>query len=348
MFKIDKFTIGSDAPVFIIAELSANHNHSFDLAVDTIKAMSYSGANAVKVQTYKPESLTLDLNTGFFAPRTEGLWKGYTPWDLFTEASMPYEWQPKLKELAESLGMIFFSTPFDIEGVDFLESIGVQLYKVASPEINDIPLIRHIALKGKPMILSLGMAGTEDIELAIKTCRDAGNEQIVLLKCTSQYPATVAEANLLAIPDIRERFGVPTGLSDHTMNTLVPVVAVSLGAVVVEKHFIMDRKLGGPDSAFSLEPYEFKHMVEQIREVEKSLGRIAYDVSDSDKLRRRSLFVVESIKAGEPITHINVRSIRPGHGLHPKYFAEILNKRANQNIEKGTPLSWNLIDLFNQ
>ncbi|MFA5849826.1 MAG: pseudaminic acid synthase [Bacteroidales bacterium] len=329
---------------FIIAELSANHNHKFELAVETIKAMAIAGADAVKVQTYKPQSLTLDLNTGYFGPRTEGLWKGYTPWDLFTEGSMPYEWQPKLKELAESLGMVFFSTPFDIEGVDFLESIGVKLYKVASPEINDIPLIRHIALKGKPIIMSLGMAGPEDIELAIKTCRDTGNEKIVLLKCTSQYPATVADANLLTIPDIRKKYGVEAGLSDHTMNTVVPIVAVSLGAVVVEKHFILDRKLGGPDSAFSLQPDEFKNMVDQIREAEKSLGRVNYDLNEKDKLRRRSLFVVKTIMAGEIISHENVRSIRPGYGLPPKCLEEVLGRKANKNIEKGTPLKWEDLD----
>lgn len=329
---------------FIIAELSANHNHNFELAVETIKAMAAAGADAVKVQTYKPQSLTLDLNTGFFAPRTEGLWKGYTPWDLFTEGSMPYEWQPKLKELAESLGMVFFSTPFDIEGVDFLESIGVKLYKVASPEINDIPLIRHIALKGKPIIMSLGMAGTKDIELAIKTCKDNGNEKIVLLKCTSQYPATVADANLLTIPDIKERYSVKAGLSDHTMDTVIPIVAVSLGAVVVEKHFILDRKLGGPDSSFSMQPDEFKHMVEQIREAEKSLGRVNYDLNEKDKLRRRSLFVIESIMKGETFTFKNIRSIRPGHGLQPKFLNDVLGKKANKNIEKGSPLKWEDIE----
>ena len=251
---------------------------------------------------------------------------------------MPYEWQPKLKEVAESLGIIFFSTPFDIEGVDFLESISVQLYKVASPEITDIPLIRHIAMKGKPVIISLGLAGIEDIELAIKTCREAGNDQIILLKCTSEYPAPVEKANLLAIPDIKKRFGLLTGLSDHTMNTLVPLVAVSLGAVVVEKHFILDRKLGGPDSAFSLQPEEFRLMVDQIREVEKSLGRVGYNISQKDILRRRSLFVVEPINAGEAITLRNVRSIRPGNGLPPKFLNEVMGRRVNRDIEKGSPL----------
>lgn len=344
MIQFGNLNIGKGLPAFIIAELSANHNHNFDLAVETIKAIAATGANAVKVQTYKPQSLTLDLNTGFFAPRTDGLWKGYTPWDLYTEGSMPYEWQPKLKELAESLGIMFFSTPFDIEGVDFLENIGVKLYKIASPEINDIPLIRHIALKGKPMIMSLGMAGTEDIELAINTCKDAGNEQIVLLKCTSQYPATVADANLLTIPDIREKFGVEAGLSDHTMDTVVPLVAVSLGAVAVEKHFILDRNLGGPDSSFSMQPDEFKHMVGQIREAEKSLGRVNYDLNEKDKLRRRSLFVIETILRGETISFKNIRSIRPGYGLQPKFLNEVLGKKANKNIEKGSPLKWEDIE----
>jgi len=340
MIKLGNHIIGNGSPAFIIAELSANHNHNFDLAVETIKAMAASGANAVKVQTYRPQSLTLDLDTGFFAPRTEGLWKGYTPWNLFSEGSMPYEWHPKLKELAESLGMVFFSTPFDFEGVDFLESIGVSLYKVASPEINDIPLIRHIALKGKPIIMSLGMAGPEDIELAVKTCRDAGNNNIILLKCTSQYPATLKEANLLTIPDIRQKYGIDAGLSDHTMDTIVPVVAVSLGAVAIEKHFILDRNLGGPDSAFSLNPDEFRRMVEQIRETELALGKVSYEISEKDKLRRRSLFVVKDILAGETITKENVRSIRPGNGLHPKFLNDILGRRANKNIQKGSPMSW--------
>ncbi len=325
--------------VFIIAELSANHNNDYNLAVKTIEAMAESGADAVKVQTYKPESLTINSDVGFFAPRTEGLWKGYTPWNLFSEAAMPYEWQPKLKKLAEDLGLVFFSSPFDIEGIDFLESIDVPMYKIASFEITDIPLIEYAASKGKPMIMSTGVAGIEDIELAVETCRKAGNQNITLLKCTSQYPAAIEDANLRTIPDIKKRFGVEVGVSDHTMGSMVSTVAVSLGATVVEKHFILDRKLGGPDSAFSLEPQEFKEMVKLVRQAEAALGKVTYDVSENDKNRRRSLFVVKDIKAGEPFTKENIRSIRPGYGLHPKYLKEILVKTAQKDLKKGTPLT---------
>lgn len=324
---------------YIIAELSANHNNDFDLAVKTIEAMAKAGADAVKVQTYKPESLTIDVDTGYFAPRTSGLWKGYTSWNLYKEAAMPYEWQPKLQKITEDLGLDFFSSPFDLEGVDFLESLNVPKYKIASFEITDIPLIEYTASKGKPMIISTGVAEIEDIELALEACRKVGNNDITLLKCTSQYPATIEQANLRTMVDMKERFGVKVGLSDHTMGSLVPTVAVSLGAEVVEKHFILDRSLGGPDSAFSMQPEEFKEMVDAIRNVEKSLGKITYDVSQEDKNRRRSLFIVEDIKAGDVITEKNVRSVRPGFGLHPRYFKEVIGKTAVSNISKGTALN---------
>ena len=322
---------------YIIAELSANHNNDFDLAVKTLEAMAESGANAVKVQTYKPQSLTINLDTGHFASRKDGLWKGYTPWKLFTEAAMPYEWQPKLQKIAKNLGLEFFSSPFDLEGVDFLETLNVPRYKIASFEITDIPLITYVASKGKPMIISTGVAEIEDIELALEACYNAGNKDITLLKCTSQYPATIEQANLKTMVDMKERFGVKVGLSDHTMGSLVPKVAVSLGAEVVEKHFILDRSLGGPDSAFSMEPHEFKEMVSAVRNTEKVLGKVTYEVSDSDKMRRRSLFVVEDIKAGDMITEKNVRSIRPGFGLRPRYLPEVLGKKATSDLEKGAP-----------
>lgn len=328
---------------FIIAELSANHNNDFNLAVKTIKAMANAGADAVKVQTYKPESLTIDSDIGYFAPRTEGLWKGYTPWKLYSEAAMPYEWQPKLKKIVEDLGLVFFSSPFDKEGVDFLESIDVPMYKIASFEITDIPLIEYAASKGKPMIISIGVAEIEDIQLALETCKNVGNKDIYLLKCTSQYPATIEQANLNTIPDMKERFGVKVGVSDHTAGSLVPTVAVSLGAKVVEKHFILDRKLGGPDSSFSMEPQEFKEMVKSVRNVEAALGAITYNVSGKEKNRRRSLFAVKDIKKGEEITPKNIRSIRPGYGLHPKFYFEILGKKVNSNIEKGTPIKWDFL-----
>jgi pseudaminic acid synthase len=330
--------------VFVVAEMSANHNNSFDLAVKSIKAMAKSGADAVKVQTYKPKSLTLNLNTRYFAPRKEGLWKGYTPWQLYQEAAMPYEWQPKLKEIAESLGLVFFSSPFDKDGVDFLESINVSMYKIASFAITDISLIEYVASKGKPMIISTGVAEIEDIQLAINTCRKTGNNDITLLKCTSEYPSAVNKANLLTMPDMKERFGVNIGVSDHTLGNIVPVVAVSLGARMIEKHFVLDRKMGSLDSSFSMEPREFKEMVQSVRDAESSLGKVTYEVSNKDKNRRHSLFVVKDIKKGEKFTEENVKSIRPGYGLAPKYLNQILKSKAGKNIRKGTPLSMDLIN----
>jgi len=320
---------------YIIAELSANHNNNLDLAIRTVQSIAEAGADAIKIQTYKPESLTIDLDTGYFVPREKGLWKGYTPWNLYTEAAMPYEWQPKLQEIATDLGLDFFSSPFDLEGVDFLETLNVPKYKIASFEITDIELIRYTASKGKPMIISTGVAEIADIELALEACYSAGNKDITLLKCTSQYPASIKDANLKTMLDLKDRFGVKIGLSDHTMGSLVPIAAVALGATVVEKHFILDRKLGGPDSSFSMEPHEFKEMVTSIRDVEASLGEITYHVSDEDKNRRRSLFVVNNIKKGELFTEENVRSIRPGFGLHPKFLPEILGKFASKDLEKG-------------
>jgi len=323
---------------YIIAELSANHNNDYDLTVKTVEAMAKSGADAVKVQTYTADSLAIDVDNEYYKPKTEGLWKGYRPYDLYKEAAMPYEWQPKLQKIAEELGLDFFSSPFDKEGVDFLESLNVPKYKIASFEITDIPLIEYAASKGKPIIISTGVAEIEDIQLAVDTCRKVGNEDITLLKCTSNYPATLEDANLVTIPDLKERFGVKVGVSDHTMGHTVPVVAVSLGAEVVEKHFILDRSLGGPDSAFSMKPSEFKHMVEEVRNAEKTLGKINYEVSEKDKLRRRSLFAVKDINKGEKITEKNVRSVRPGHGLHPKYLKEILREKASNDIEAGQPI----------
>lgn len=324
--------------VYVIAELSANHNGKFDLAIDTIKAIKESGADAVKFQTYTADSLSIDVENKFFQKVSGGLWDGYHPYDLYKEAHTPWEWQPKLAEYAKSLGLDWLSSPFDLEGVSFLDSIGCPKYKIASLEITDTPLIEYTASKGKPMIISTGIAEIEDIELALETCYKVGNKDVTLLKCTSQYPATIEQANLRTMVDMRERFGVKVGLSDHTMGSLVPTVAVSLGAEVVEKHFILDRSLGGPDSAFSMEPAEFKEMVTAIRNVEKALGKVTYQVSEEDKNRRRSLFVVEDIKKGEVITEKNVRSVRPGFGLHPKYYKEILGKRVNTNLIKGMAL----------
>ena len=323
---------------FIIAELSANHNNDFNLAVKTIEAMAEAGADAVKVQTYTADSLTLNVDNEYFGPRKEGLWKGWRPYDLFQQAMMPYEWQPKLQKIAEDLGLVFFSSPFDKEGADFLERMNVPMYKVASLEINDLPLIRHIAKKGKPILFSTGAAEFSDIEKVVKIGKEFGIE-VALLKCTSEYPASFADANLLTIPSMRQNFQVTIGVSDHTPGATVPVVAVALGAQIVEKHFILSRDLGGPDSAFSMEPKEFQSMVQQIREAEKSLGSIDYTLKDKDRLRRRSLFASCSIRKGEIFTYENVRSVRPGHGLSPDFIDQLIGKVARKDIQKGTPIS---------
>lgn len=323
---------------FIIAELSANHNHDFDLAKRTILAMAESGANAVKVQTYKPDSLVMDCDNEYFGPIPAGLWKGIKRYDLYKEGAMPYEWQPLLKEYAESLGLVFFSTPFDLEGVDFLAEMNIPIYKVASFEINDIPLIKKIAQQHKPIIMSTGVACLDDIELAIDTCRKEGSYDITLLKCTSEYPAPYEHVNLLTIPDMKQRFGVKVGLSDHTMGSVVPLAAVALGATVVEKHFILSRLQGGPDSSFSMEPEEFKRMVEEIRIIEKSMGTVSYDLDDIKRGKRRALYAMKDISKGELFSADNIRSFRPSAGLSPKYFEELLGKPAKRNIKRGDPL----------
>ena len=297
--KIEKKT-------YVIAELSANHNHNFDLAVKTIEAMAKSGADAVKIQTYTPDSLVMDVDNEYFGPIKDGLWKGIKRYDLYKEGMLPYEWQPKLQKVATDLGLDFFSTPFDLVGVDFLETMNMPIYKIASFEINDIPLIRYVAKKHKPMIISTGVADLDDIQLALDTCYKEGNYDISLLKCTSEYPATYEQANLLTIPDMIHRFGIPVGVSDHTMGSLVPVVAVSLGATIVEKHFILSRTNGGPDSAFSMEPNEFREMVDSIRNVERTLGNVKYDITDYQRGKRRSLYARTDIHCGDVFTDQNV------------------------------------------
>lgn len=339
-FEIANKKIGDNYPTFIIAELSANHMNDFDIAVKTIKAMAESGADAVKFQTFTPDTITLDCDNEYFQIKQGTVWDGQILHDLYEDAFMPWDWQPKLKKVAEDLGLIVFSSPFDKTSVDFLEDMDVPAYKIASFEITDIPLIEYVASLGKPIIISTGIANLEDVELAVKTCLKVGNDNISLLKCTSSYPAPFEEINLNTIPDMEKRFNVVVGLSDHTLGGEVSIAAVTLGANIIEKHFILDRNMGGPDSKFSMEPSEFKLMVDSIRNVEKALGKINYDLSDKSKLNRefsRSLFVVEDIKKGERITEHNVRSIRPGFGLHPKYLNEILGKRVNCNLTKGTP-----------
>jgi pseudaminic acid synthase len=324
--------------VFIIAELSANHNGNLQIAKDTIKAIAETGANAVKVQTYKPQSLTLNLNTGFFSPRTEGLWAGKTPWELYTMGSLPYDWHKELQELSESLGLVFFSTPFDKEAVDFLENLNIPLYKIASFEITDIPLIEYVASKNKPVLISTGLANEDDISAAINACFKMGNRDVTLLKCTSNYPALIQDANLLTIPNMIEKFDVKVGLSDHTMGSILPIMSVAMGAEVIEKHVVLNRANGGVDSAFSMEPIEFKEMVNQIRLAEQALGVVNYEISEKDSLRRRSLFVVNDIAEGETFTIENIKSIRPGHGLHPVKLTEVLGRKAKVSLKKGEPL----------
>ncbi|MGB9731814.1 MULTISPECIES: pseudaminic acid synthase [Calditerrivibrio] len=331
-----------DKNVFIIAELSANHNQDIKIAKETLYAMKESGADAVKLQTYTPDTITINCNNEYFQIKQGTLWDGQTLYQLYKQAYTPWEWHYELKDLAEKLGIIFFSTPFDKTAVDFLETLNVPIYKVASFEITDIPLIEYIASKGKPIIISTGIATLSDIQLAVDTCKDNGCKEITLLKCTSSYPAPLEEANLLTIPDMKVRFGVNVGISDHTLGISVPIASVALGARVVEKHFIIDRKLGGPDAAFSLEPNEFAEMVKNIREVEKALGTVTYDLSpkvEKSRIFSRSLFAVDDIKVGEIFTDKNIRSIRPGYGLHPKYYKELLGKRAKRDIKRGEPLT---------
>ena len=333
----------ADSKIFVIAELSANHNQSISVAKESIHAMKESGADAVKLQTYTPDTLTIDCDNEYFQIRQGTLWDGQTLYELYKKAYTPWEWHYELKELADKLGLVFFSTPFDKTSVDFLEKLNVPIYKIASFEITDIPLIEYVSSKKKPVIISTGIATLEDIELAVATCRNNGCKDITLLKCTSSYPAPIEEANLLTIPDMAKRFDVKVGLSDHTLGISMPIAAVSLGATVIEKHFILDRKIGGPDAAFSLEPKEFGEMARAIREVEKGLGSVSYEVSDRVKKNRifaRSLFAVENISEGEVITESNVRSIRPGYGLHPKYLKGILGKKVNRNIIKGEPIKF--------
>jgi pseudaminic acid synthase len=344
--KINIREISDRSPVFIVAELSANHAHDFDVAVQTIKAAKEAGADAIKLQTYTPDTITLNCSNGFFRIRGT-IWDGKTLYDLYKEAYTPWEWQPELKAYAESLGLILFSSPFDFTAVDFLEEMNVPAYKVASFEISDIPLIRYMASKMKPMIISTGVATLKDIEEAVEACLSVGNDQIALLKCTSAYPAPIEEANLKTIPDMKRKFNTIVGLSDHTLGGTVPVAAVALGAKIIEKHFILNKKIGGPDSSFSMEPDEFKEMVEAIRITEKALGVPTYELTEKVKKSRvfmRSLFVVKNVRKGETFSRENIRSIRPGNGLPPKYIDRIIGKKAVRDISLGTPLSWDLIE----
>jgi pseudaminic acid synthase len=338
---INKRLINEQSNTYIIAELSANHNQDFERAVKLVEAAKESGADAIKLQTYTQDTITIDCDNDYFQIHGT-LWDGRTLYDLYGEAYTPWDWQPKLKQIADDLGMDLFSTPFDFSAVEFLEAMNVPAYKIASFEVVDIPLIRRVAQTGKPIIMSTGMATLAEIDEAVTAAREAGCEQLALLKCTSAYPAPPEEANLRTIPHLAEAFGVVAGLSDHTMGIQVTVAAVTLGARIIEKHFTLARADGGPDSAFSLEPEEFKQMVDAVRVAEKALGQVHYGVTEKDagsRVFRRSLFVVKDMKAGEEFTHENVRSIRPGYGLHTRHLDEVIGKRASQDIARGTPLN---------
>ncbi|MGA2100683.1 MAG: pseudaminic acid synthase [Candidatus Sulfotelmatobacter sp.] len=343
---IGQKTIGTGFPVYVIAEVSANHHQKYDEAVKIIAAAKNAGADSVKLQTYTADTITISSDKEYFRVGGGTLWDGRNLHDLYREAYTPWEWHPRLKQVANDLGLDLFSTPFDNSAVDFLEVMKVPAHKVASFEIVDIPLLQKIARTGKPMIMSTGMATVEEIDEAVQAARSAGATQIALLKCTSAYPAAAEEMNLRTIPELSRRFGVPAGLSDHTTGVAVPIAAVALGACIIEKHLTLSRSEPGPDSAFSLEPHEFKAMVDSVRIAEKALGDVQFGCSPkeaSSRVFRRSLFVVQDVKRGERFTEENVRSIRPGQGLHTRHLSEVLGLRARQDIERGTPLSWNLV-----
>ncbi|MFD1316091.1 pseudaminic acid synthase [Namhaeicola litoreus] len=338
--KIDDFKLGK-GKTFIIAELSANHGHDIEIAKETIRAAKRAGADAIKLQTYTADTITLDCDKDDFIIKGT-IWAGRKLYDLYKEAFLPWEWHADLFKVAEEEGLICFSSPFDKTAVDFLEDLQVPAYKIASFEITDIPLIEYAASKGKPMIMSTGIADDKDIQLAVDVCRNAGNNEIILLKTSSQYPAKIEDANLLMIPDLAKRYGVLSGLSDHTSGELVAITATALGAVVIEKHFILNKSIGGPDASFSLDEKAFKKMVKAVRSTEKSLGKVDYSLTAKAKKSRefsRSLYVIKDVKAGEKLSDENVRSIRPGFGLHPKYFDEVIGKSMKCDVSKGSRLN---------
>jgi len=336
--KIGNFDFNSNSTL-IIAEVSANHNHDINIMRDTLIAIKESGADCVKIQTYTPDTITIDCDKEDFIIKNSSLWNDQKLYDLYREAYTPWEWHKEIFKLAANLELICFSSPFDFTSVDFLESFDVPAYKIASFEITDINLIKYVASKKKPIIISTGIAEKKDIELAIQSCRSVGNNDIILLKCTSSYPSSLEDANLRMIDQYHNDFNLITGLSDHTLGDICPIVAVSLGARVIEKHFILNKNLESPDSKFSLDKIEFKRMVNKIRDVEKSLGNIDYSLKENQQKSRqfsRSLYIVKDIKKGEKFNDKNVRSIRPGFGLHPKFLKQILGKESNVDLEKGT------------
>ena len=334
-------------PIYIVAELSANHGHDIQIAKDTIKAIKESGADAVKIQTYTADTITLDCDNEYFQVNQGTLWDGTTLHKLYQEAYTPWEWHEELFDYAREIGIDIFSSPFDKTAVDLLETLNTPAYKIASFEITDIPLIEYVASKGKPVIISTGIATIGEIKEAVDTCRKMGNYDITLLKCTSSYPAPYEGMNLLTIPNLKETFGVNVGLSDHSMGMTVALGAVALGARIIEKHVILDRNIGGPDAEFSMEIQEFKIMIDEIRNLEKALGGVNYDLSEkvlSNRTFSRSLFFTEDIRVGDVITENNMRSIRPGYGMHPRHYSEILGKKVTRDIKRGTPVDWSHVE----
>ena len=344
--RIGDFEINLQSKVFIIAELSANHNGSIDVAIETIKAAKRAGADCIKLQTYTANTITLDSDKDDFLIKGT-LWNGKRLYNLYNEAFTPWEWHETLFKVARQEGLVCFSSPFDKTAVDFLENLNVPAYKIASFEITDIPLIEYVASKGKPIIISTGIAGQEDIELALATCKKVDNNCIALLKCTSSYPAPINEANISMIKDLQQKYGVIVGLSDHTIGATVPIVATCFGAKIIEKHFIIDRAIGGPDADFSMNEVEFTQMVKSIREAESSIGVIDYNLTKKQikgKEFSRSLYVVNDAKAGDLATDLNVKSIRPGFGLHPKHYDDIVNKKKfTRDVFKGERLTKDML-----
>lgn len=337
MIKIGNYSLDKNSPVFIIAELSANHNGSIDIAKETIRAAKRAGANAIKFQTYTADTITLNCKKEDF--KIHGtIWDGKYLHDLYKEAYTPWEWHAELFKTAEEEGLICFSSPFDNTSVDFLEKLGVPVYKIASFEITDIPLIQYTASKGKPVIISTGIAEYDDIKLAIQTCVEVGNHQIILLKCTSSYPAPIEEANMIMVKKLADEFNLLTGLSDHTIGSIVPIVSVCFGAKIIEKHFILDRSIGGPDASFSMNESEFKEMVKAVRQAELAIGKVSFELTEKQvagKVFAKSLYIAKDLNIGETVLNEHIRSVRPGYSLHPKYLKELIGKKSLKQFTIG-------------
>lgn len=344
---IDGKKLSDKSDTYIIAEMSANHLHNLDRAKRIIDVAKECGADAIKLQTYRPDTITIDCRGPEFMATPGSPWENMNLFELYKEAYTPWEWNGELMDYAKKVGITCFSSPFDLTAIDLLEELNVPAYKIASFEINDIPLIKKAAMTGKPIIMSTGIADMSDIELALRTCKEAGNDKVILLKCVSEYPTPYEEINLRTLTNMSETFDCVVGVSDHSFGSAVAVAGVALGARVIEKHLTLSRKDGGPDGTFSMEPQEFKNMVTDIRNVEKALGKVTYELTEKQKKskgRSRSLYVVSDIKKGEIFTPDNMRSIRPGYGLHTKYYKDIIGKRASCDIKKGTAMKWNYVE----